>query len=522
MSVIQDSMEDHSMNPLPAISNESTRDTLHDEQDFQDPIVKAIKRQKIDHDDYAGNSSVKDSNEFATTCPLCQEKWTNSGPHVIVSLRCGHLFGQSRHISLGRHKSNVKGTASKCPTCGEPAKKNHIRSVWPNKVIPQDPDELKSLKEEINALQEIIEFQEKELEMSNKTYKKACSILSEYKLPAPSIQSFGLEKELGSIEKIHDSRVYTPWCSNQLSAQRDSCRVMAIDSHDKIVVASLKHPTKGHGLHKMSLLDTLSTDFTPIHNGPIRDIVYSAEKGQILTTSVDKTLKISSTLNNCILQTYNLGYAGWSCDFDPVDPNILYCGLSNDTVMVYDVRNTKESLFSLRNAEITGGAQIHSLHASIIGGKSTLLCANSLKAYMWQSESTKSNTEDDYVCNLLNIETDGYLPFSLSIDPSRQELLLSSRKHGSTKHILASWDDSQEGFSSEWSVQTGIPQRTLARTTFVQRGSQDPALYMEDKDHEVLLIPVGGQIMDIKYSKCDGEEILAALTDNSLHLFKYQ
>ncbi|KAL0074816.1 hypothetical protein F4703DRAFT_1891075 [Phycomyces blakesleeanus] len=307
---------------------------------------------------------------------------------------------------------------------------------------------------------------------------------------------------------------------------------MAMDSRDRILVASLKHPTKGYGIHKTSLLDPLSTDFTPIHDGLIRDIVYSAKRGQILTTSIDKTLKISSALNNCVLQTYNLDCAGWSCDFDSVDPNILYCGLSNDTVMVYDIRNTKESLFRLRNSEITGGAQIHSLHTCVIEGRSTILCANSLKAYMWQSESTESNTEDDYICSLLNLGTEGYTSFSLSIDLSRQELLLSSRKHGSTQHIVASWDKSKKLFTSEWSIQSDISQKTLARTSCIQRGSQDPAvcysdeksgmLYIEDKDHEILTIPVGGQIMDIKYSKIDGEEILAGLTDDSLHLFKYQ
>jgi hypothetical protein len=29
-----------------------------------------------------------------TECSICMESWTISGPHRIVSIKCGHLFGK--------------------------------------------------------------------------------------------------------------------------------------------------------------------------------------------------------------------------------------------------------------------------------------------------------------------------------------------------------------------------------------------------------------------------------------------
>ncbi len=33
--------------------------------------------------------------EDGQTCPVCFDAWSNSGSHRVVSLKCGHLFGQS-------------------------------------------------------------------------------------------------------------------------------------------------------------------------------------------------------------------------------------------------------------------------------------------------------------------------------------------------------------------------------------------------------------------------------------------
>ena len=39
---------------------------------------------------------VLDSDEDdGSTCPICLDSWEMSGTHRLISLKCGHLFGQS-------------------------------------------------------------------------------------------------------------------------------------------------------------------------------------------------------------------------------------------------------------------------------------------------------------------------------------------------------------------------------------------------------------------------------------------
>jgi E3 ubiquitin-protein ligase RFWD3 len=59
-------------------------------------------------------------------CPVCFDAWSNSGSHRVVSLKCGHLFGQScieRWVHSG-------GKGARCPQCNEAAQKKDIRPIY--------------------------------------------------------------------------------------------------------------------------------------------------------------------------------------------------------------------------------------------------------------------------------------------------------------------------------------------------------------------------------------------------------
>ena len=59
-------------------------------------------------------------------CPVCFDAWSNSGSHRVVSLKCGHLFGQScieRWVHSG-------GKGARCPQCNESAQKKDIRPIY--------------------------------------------------------------------------------------------------------------------------------------------------------------------------------------------------------------------------------------------------------------------------------------------------------------------------------------------------------------------------------------------------------
>ena len=124
------------------------------------------------------------------------------------------------------------------------------------------------------------------------------------------------------------------------------------------------------GIVKVSLLDSKNMPFFKIHDQPIKDLKCSQRSDSlVLSTSQDKTLKITNLVSGAICHTFHLDQPGWSCSWDPVDPNAMLVGLQNNVVLFFDIRKT--STF-LRKLEATRRGPkplpIHSL-AAIRGGE---------------------------------------------------------------------------------------------------------------------------------------------------------
>ncbi|KAK2146141.1 hypothetical protein LSH36_629g01055 [Paralvinella palmiformis] len=73
--------------------------------------------------------------EEGQCCPICFDQWTNSGQHRLVSLRCGHLFGQS---CIERWLS---GQSGKCPQCNKRARRRDIRVLYAKSLKVADTSE---------------------------------------------------------------------------------------------------------------------------------------------------------------------------------------------------------------------------------------------------------------------------------------------------------------------------------------------------------------------------------------------
>lgn len=91
---------------------------------------------------------------------------------------------------------------------------------------------------------------------------------------------------------------------------------------------------------------------------------------------------------------------GWSCAFDEYDDNLLYCGLANNTLMVYDIRNTKSPLHKLKDSTLSALAPIHSLNIGQLNdSRTTVLCSNLKQSYVWTFESDHSVRFNPIVTN---------------------------------------------------------------------------------------------------------------------------
>ncbi|KAF9929059.1 RING finger and WD repeat domain-containing protein 3 [Linnemannia zychae] len=71
-----------------------------------------------------------------STCSICFEPWTNSGMHRLVSIKCGHLFGESC-ITKWINQNSGSGPA-KCPECNLTTTRRDIRKIWSKHVVVVD------------------------------------------------------------------------------------------------------------------------------------------------------------------------------------------------------------------------------------------------------------------------------------------------------------------------------------------------------------------------------------------------
>ncbi|XP_016997648.2 E3 ubiquitin-protein ligase RNF8-like [Drosophila takahashii] len=77
----------------------------------------------------AQKESLEENNVDSITCSICWETWDSDGGHRVVSLACGHLFGDSCIRGYIMRSSN-------CPICRQAAYTQDIRRIFGRHVMP--------------------------------------------------------------------------------------------------------------------------------------------------------------------------------------------------------------------------------------------------------------------------------------------------------------------------------------------------------------------------------------------------
>ena len=200
-----------------------------------------------------------------------------------------------------------------------------------------------------------------------------------------------------------------PWSHILKCTLQRTGRSLAINPVDEMAVISVGNEVRGYGLQRLSLRDIGSVEYISVHTGVIRDIKCSPfQQSLVLSTGLDKQLALTCMNNQHVLLKYPTEKAGWSCAFDESDPNILYCGLANNTVLIFDNRNTNTHLQQLHPDG--PNAAIHSLAVTKTEAGRMLLCSNTLGSYAWELGSSGGPVHH----SLPSLERDGiYTHFKL-------------------------------------------------------------------------------------------------------------
>ncbi|KAJ3377814.1 RING finger and WD repeat domain-containing protein 3 [Entophlyctis sp. JEL0112] len=365
--------------------------------------------------DDEAHASAPISNE----CIICMSTWTTSGPHRTVSLKCGHLFGMSC-LKDWIKRSKV------CPNCKAVAKPADIRPVYAINLTAVDDSDLQSALRQRDAERAKVVQLEKQNQFLRQNLLRLESKLSEW-VP-PVLAGYPLRCTL----------------SLQICSEK-SVRVGASSwSHPSMVYVS--HAQEGRfGFSKWDLCNTNVKVFNPVQSGPVRDLKVQCRSGSkdfLLSTGLDKTLRLFSMESKSTEVSMDLPSPAWSCSFDGVRENIVYVGYGNrSTIGIYDFRNPSQCLGELSDAAMgRTGFGVHSLHHVQVENSNVLVGGSLANPFL---VCTDNSTDCFSVCDsfqCISLFKGGKTCTSVDFNHENNKLVMSWRTDEKMNHVVGSLD----------------------------------------------------------------------------------
>lgn len=115
------------------------------------------KKRKLSNQDLTPvvGQSLNDSQDFeeGLSCPICLDYWETHGPHRLVSLKCGHLFGESciRRWITGSSANKC------CPKCKAKCLARDFRYLYARRVRAIDRSEEHNLRQQLDKQKDEME-----------------------------------------------------------------------------------------------------------------------------------------------------------------------------------------------------------------------------------------------------------------------------------------------------------------------------------------------------------------------------
>lgn len=351
----------------------AARSSSSDEEQSFDASEAAQKN----HHKKDENAAAAEEDDDENCCPICFEGWTSTGSHRLVSLRCGHLFGS---LCIERWLANTAaGQKPKCPQCCTPAKKSDIRCIFSKKIVVANCEERDALVAEAAAERGLRLKAQEEAARINVAFNLALVEAERLRRQNATLQS-QLDALSAANPTIAAAATETPhWRFFRLqktfsvgvaaASSNEVATCFDADSH-RCLLAVGRSSAFGRGdafgIGKINVLAATS-DFFAIHAAPIKQLRFSPFGDDLLlSASLDKTLKLSSLACDAAVLSYGgLPFPAWSCAFHASNRNLVYAGLADGSLWGFDLRNTKQRLFSIDAANLGCSTKtpLHSLYA---------------------------------------------------------------------------------------------------------------------------------------------------------------
>lgn len=330
----------------------------------QEPVVISLdspsppkKRKRVS----SANTSLKkspenkppanlDDEDDGLTCPICLDSWEMSGDHRLVSLRCGHLFGEScirRWLNESQRQSSVKV----CPQCKTKAAFRDIRHLYAKRIQMVDTEIREQLETERRRTQTLTTELATAKLAHTLTAEKLSALQRDYdrikellraggSRGAFSGEGGGSASQVG-INQLASHRLYME--KNFEITREPGCRVLLYSAKHSILVASQKSAQNLFPGYGVRFIDPPT--FRPLHFLHtsallVRDIGFSESQHMLTVASREPKIKlfdIRTRLCSSMFTAHDKML--WSCALDRNErEHFLYGGDLRGGVYIYDTR----------------------------------------------------------------------------------------------------------------------------------------------------------------------------------------
>ncbi|XP_011641888.1 E3 ubiquitin-protein ligase RFWD3-like isoform X1 [Pogonomyrmex barbatus] len=463
------------------------------------------------------------------TCPICMERWTDSGEHRLCCLRCGHLFGHSCILRWLQHSCDSSNR--RCPQCNVKANVKHIRTLYAKELTAVDASEYNKLKKDLNdALDEKNRLQ-MNLFHTNVRLKVYEEQVTSMKNRIAELESQNPKMNIDASRSFTNKKFYLERCVDI----KEGGRVLDYNSWHKLVVFSQKSTNSlfnGFGIRKLDCEYQTLRQFTFLHSQAIRDMTFHFTQPNILlTVGFDKCAKLVDVQNNVVMHTYPMQLPLWSCCWAGDNPNVFLTGAPNGTISQFDIRQTGQAINVFTSNDQSPVVSM----ATVPPNPNSGICKGGFIACRF------------YLCNAYEINDATYLPkqmflegpfASIRYDKKHHHCLISSRPNDKGQFakykvctIEKTCHEDQVTCNIVHTFQGGSSQHVLSRPHYLSaRNDSLVAAHIESNNNISLWsvttgqllhnLPVSDSIMDLCSFDFNNSLYLTTLSAKKLRLYK--
>lgn len=323
-----------------------------------------------------------------------------AGEHRIVSLKCGHIFGEK---CIKKWVNEEK----KCPTCKSKSSTRDFRNIYATKILIVDNSreaelELeiqKHIAEKIELKAEIVDYKRTQSNLLRqiRELREEIKRLQNIKASAKS-----LDNSINCVQTIKGGKMYL----EKNIDFRESCesKLIAYMTRSKKILITQKTAGtslfSGYGIRFVDATQYRPEQFINTGARQINDFSFNLTESLITSVSQETSCKIYNINTRQSVHSFSPSQSPlWSCAFNKCRENQVIFGAQNGFTYIYDMKMPNTVLHTIEHNERLPVKQIIPITMNEIFPDGGLLIILIKKVYFYEYkygelQETRLNFED--------------------------------------------------------------------------------------------------------------------------------